>query len=94
MARLKLVKRPRGLPRAACVDIAHAFQYIPCTFLPKELMAELDECLGEFMWGSLVFYRQWGVQARDLLLRPPEWCALRQLSCCFCASREYLLVVQ
>ena len=39
----------------------------------QDLMAELDECLGEFMWGSLVFYRQWGVQARDLLLRPPEW---------------------
>ena len=44
--------------------------------MPQELMAELDECIGEFMWGSLVFYRQWGVQARDLLLRPPEWCAL------------------
>ena len=38
-------------------------------------MVELDECIGEFMWGSMVFYRQWGVQARDLLLRPPEWCA-------------------
>ena len=41
----------------------------------QDLMVELDECIGEFMWGSMVFYRQWGVQARDLLLRPPEWCA-------------------
>ena len=36
----------------------------------QDLMAELDECIGEFLWGSMVFYRQWGVQARDLLLRP------------------------
>ena len=44
-------------------------------------MAELDECIGEFMWGSMVFYRQWGVQARDLLLRPPEWCAATLVPC-------------
>lgn len=41
----------------------------------QKLNQELEDCIAEFMWASMVFYRQWGVQARDLVLRPPEWCA-------------------
>ena len=39
------------------------------------LTDELEDCIAEYIWGSLVFLRQWGVQPRDLMLRPPEWCA-------------------
>ena len=42
----------------------------------QDLHRELEDCIAEFMWASLVFYRQWGVQARDLVLRPPEWYVL------------------
>ena len=43
--------------------------------VPQALNVQLEDCISEYMWGSLVFYRQWGVQPRDLALRPVEWCA-------------------
>ena len=42
----------------------------------QDLQRKFEDCIAEFMWQSLVFYRQWGVQARDLVRRSSEWYAL------------------
>ena len=40
---------------------------------PQRVMAELEECVEEVVWGSQVFSRRWGADARDLIGRTPEW---------------------
>lgn len=40
----------------------------------QEVMAELEECVEEVVWGTQVFTRRWGTNVRDLLAHTPEWC--------------------
>lgn len=39
----------------------------------QRVMAELEECVEEVVWGSQVFSRRWGLDLRDLIGRTPEW---------------------
>lgn len=45
-----------------------------CGWRMQEVMAELEECLEEVVWGTQVFTRRWGTNVRDLLAHTPEWC--------------------
>lgn len=48
---------------------------LPLSFakVPLEVMAELEECLEEVVWGTQVFARRWGINVHDLLAHTPEW---------------------
>ena len=39
----------------------------------QAVMAELEECLEEAVWGTQIVSRRWGTNVRDLVAHTTEW---------------------